>query len=97
MTGRPCSRLPSIHAAPNSHRSAPWWSSRLALWAHQNGLIPDDAPWADPFSRMRLEEDDPDREPFTMAELRLLFAASVFTKGERPVGGRGDAANSFAS
>jgi hypothetical protein len=64
----------------------------IALWAHDNGLIPDEVPWADPFSRMRLEEDDPDREPFTTAELKLLFAAPVFTKGERPVGGRGVAA-----
>jgi len=64
----------------------------IALWARDNGLIPDDVPWADPFSRMRLEEDDPDREPFTTAELKLLFAAPVFTKGERPEGGRSDAA-----
>src|SRR5262245_1643505 len=64
----------------------------IALWARDNGIVPDDVPWSDPFSRMRLEEDDPDREPFTMAELQLLFAASVFTNGERPVGGRGEAA-----
>jgi integrase len=64
----------------------------IALWARDNGLIPDDVPWADPFSRMRLEEDDPDREPFTTAELKLLFATPVFTKGERPEGGRGHAA-----
>ena len=64
----------------------------IALWARDNGLIPDDVPWADPFSRMRLEEDDPDREPFTPAELRMLFAAPVFTAGERPIGGRGEAA-----
>jgi integrase len=64
----------------------------IALWARDNGIIPDDVPWSDPFSRMRLEEDDPDREPFTPAELRKLFAAPVFTEGERPVGGRGEAA-----
>jgi integrase len=64
----------------------------IALWARDNGLIPDDVAWADPFSRMRLEEDDPDREPFTPAELRKLFAAPVFTEGERPIGGRGEAA-----
>jgi hypothetical protein len=64
----------------------------IGLWARDNGIVPDDVPWSDPFSRMRLEEDDPDREPFTMAELQLLFAAPVFTNGERPVGGRGEAA-----
>ena len=64
----------------------------IALWARDNGIIPDDIPWSDPFSRMRLEEDDPDREPFTPAELWKLFAAPVFTEGERPLGGRGEAA-----
>ena len=33
----------------------------IALWARDNGIVPDDVPWSDPFSRMRLEEDDPDR------------------------------------
>ena len=30
----------------------------IALWARDNGSIPDDVPWADPFSRMRLVEED---------------------------------------
>ena len=30
----------------------------IALWARDNGSVPDDVPWADPFSRMRLEEED---------------------------------------
>jgi hypothetical protein len=29
----------------------------VALWARDNGLIPDDVPWADPFANMRLQED----------------------------------------
>jgi hypothetical protein len=41
---------------------------------------------------MRLEEDDLDREPFTLTELHTLFTAPVFTKGDRPSGGRGEAA-----
>jgi integrase len=41
---------------------------------------------------MRLEEDEPDREPFTIAELKVLFASPVFTQGERPKGGKGEAA-----
>jgi integrase len=63
----------------------------IAVWARDQGLIPDDVPWSDPFARMRLEEDEPDREPFTIAELKLIFASSVFTQGERPKGGRGAA------
>jgi integrase len=64
----------------------------IGLWARDQGLIPDDVPWSDPFARMRLEEDEPDREPFTTAELKLLFASPVFTQGERPEGGKGEAA-----
>jgi integrase len=64
----------------------------ITRWARDNGIIPEDVPWADPFAGMRLEEDDADREPFTTAELRLLFGSPIFTQGERPVGGRGEAA-----
>jgi hypothetical protein len=65
----------------------------IARWAaDKGGLIPDDMDWADPFARMRLDEDDPDREPFTIAELRTIFGSPVFTAGLRPEGGRGEAA-----
>ena len=64
----------------------------VALWSRDNGGIPDDAPWSDPFARMRLDEDEPSREPFTHVELARLFSAPVFTAGERQNGGRGEAA-----
>jgi hypothetical protein len=64
----------------------------IALWARDKGMVPEDLPWSDPFSRMRLKEDPSDRDAFTATELNLLFAASVFTKGERPTPGRGEAA-----
>jgi integrase len=64
----------------------------IALWACDKGMVPEDLPWSDPFSRMRLKEDPSDRDAFTVTELNLLFAASVFTKGERPTPGRGEAA-----
>jgi integrase len=64
----------------------------IALWARDKGMVPEDLPWSDPFSRMRLKEDPSDRDAFTVTELNLLFAASVFTKGERPTPGRGEAA-----
>jgi integrase len=63
----------------------------VALWAANNGMIPEDVDWSDPFARMRLEEDEPDREPFTPAELRIIFGSPVYTKGERPEGGKGEA------
>ncbi len=64
----------------------------VAVWARDNGFIPDDVPWADPFSNMRLDEPEPDREPWELADLRVLFRSAVFTKGERPTAGGGDAA-----
>jgi integrase len=64
----------------------------VCLWARDNGLIPDDLPWADPFANMRLQEDKPTREPWRPEELRLLFGSPVFTKDARPTAGRGDAA-----
>jgi hypothetical protein len=64
----------------------------VALWARDNGLIPDDLPWADPFANMRLEEDRPTREPRQIEELRLLFGSPVFTEDARPAAGRGEAA-----
>jgi integrase len=64
----------------------------VVVWARNNGLIPDDVPWADPFSRMRLEEAEPGREPWEAGELRVLFGSPVFIEGIRPKAGGGEAA-----
>jgi integrase len=64
----------------------------VLMWARDNGFIPDEVPWADPFSRMRLEEEIPTREPWQLDELKTLFGSPVFTEGARPAGGRGEAA-----
>jgi integrase len=64
----------------------------ITVWARDNGIIPDELPWADPFANMRLEEKAPSREPWQLAELQDLFGSPVFTEGTRPVGGRGEAA-----
>lgn len=64
----------------------------VAVWAHDNGFTSDDRPWADPFARMRLEEPEPDREPWKVDELKLLFASRVYTECYRPEAGRGEAA-----
>jgi hypothetical protein len=42
----------------------------LTVWSRNNGLIPDDVPWADPFSDMRLKETPSEREPWQLDELR---------------------------
>ena len=52
--------------------------------------MPDD--WSDPFADLRLDEDESEREPFDTQELRAIFSTPVFTRGERPEGGQGEAA-----
>ncbi len=64
----------------------------VARWARNNGLIGDDVPWADPFADMRLNEDEPDREPWETADLVKLFASPVYTEGKRPKACGGEAA-----
>jgi integrase len=62
----------------------------VCRWARREDMLPDD--WADPFAEMRLEEQESGRAPFELDELKAMFSAPVFTKGERPKGGRGEAA-----
>jgi integrase len=64
----------------------------VCVWARNNGLIPDDVPWSDPFSKMRLPTRKSRREPWAPEELRTLFSSAIFTQGDRPVAGKGEAA-----
>jgi integrase len=41
---------------------------------------------------MRLDEPEPDRQPWEIAELTTLFTSRVYTAGDRPSAGRGEAA-----
>ena len=64
----------------------------IAAWGYANGVIPEDTPWSDPFAKMRVEGEQSERTSFENPDLRLLFAAPVFTRHEYPEGGRGPAA-----
>lgn len=64
----------------------------IAIWAYDKGMVPDDVSWSDPFAKMRLREDAPERDAFTIDELNKIFLSPVFTEGERPQPGRGEAA-----
>jgi integrase len=64
----------------------------VCVWAQNNGLIPEDVQWLDPFSRMRLRTRGFRREPWALEELRTLFSSTIFTQGHRPVSGKGEAA-----
>ena len=84
---------------PASTRLAPATINKLiagpmaiASWAYDNGIISEDAPWTNPFAKMLLDVDEPEREPWEIAELRMLLMSPVFTRGTRPKAGRGEAA-----
>jgi hypothetical protein len=49
----------------------------VAVWARDNGVVPDDVPWADPFAKMRLGESEAVRggAPFEIADLQMIFKA----------------------
>jgi integrase len=64
----------------------------VAVWGHANGVIPEDTAWSDPFAKMRVPGEQSERTSFASPDLKLLFAAPVFTKHEYPEGGRGPAA-----
>lgn len=64
----------------------------VAGWGHHAGLVPEDAPWSDPFSEMRLEEEQSEREPFDARDLQTIFNAPLFSEHKLPIGGKGEAA-----
>jgi integrase len=64
----------------------------VCVWAQNNGLIPEDVSWSDPFSRMRLRTRGFRREPWALEELRTLFSSTIFTQGDRPMSGKGETA-----
>ena len=64
----------------------------VCVWARNNGVIPEDMLWSDPFSKMRLPTRRSRREPWRLEELRTLFSSAIFTQGDRPVTGKGEAA-----
>jgi integrase len=63
----------------------------IAGWGRHNGLVPEDAPWSDPFEEMRLEEEQSQREPFDARDLQTIFNAPLFTEHRLPVGAKGEA------
>ena len=68
--------------------------SGILARAAKDGYFDDVPSWTNPF-RVTFEISSTDREPyepFTAEELRRLFESPVFSAGERPLGGRGEAA-----
>jgi len=94
--------LPELSAYGREHPKAPKISpgtinkhlgavQAIAGWGNRNGLVPDDATWADPFSEMRLEEEQSERAPFDASDLQAIFDAPVFKQAEAPIGAKGAA------
>ncbi len=50
--------------------------------------------WTNPFDGLKPENNDDERPrvPFTPEELRTIFNSPIYTAGERPIGGQGEAA-----
>jgi integrase len=95
--------LPQLVEYSRAHPDAPrikaatvnkWLNCLGAVlnWSRKNGLIPDEVPWSDPVSGMRLTEERSNRQPWELEELKALFASPVYLKGQRPLGGKGEAA-----
>jgi integrase len=95
--------LPQLAEYSRAHPEAPrikaatinkWLNCLGAVlnWSRKNGIIPDDMPWSDPVSGMRLTETRSNRQPWEPQELSALFASPIYLKGERPIGGKGEAA-----
>ena len=63
----------------------------ICVWANENGLVPDDVQWTDPFSKLRLPEERSERTSFDVAELQLLFSSPLFTDHRFPLGSHGAA------
>jgi integrase len=95
--------LPQLVEYSRAHRDAPrikaatvnkWLNCLGAVlnWSRKNGLIPDEVQWSDPVSGMRLTEERSNRQPWEPEELSLLFGSPIYLQGERPLGGKGEAA-----
>lgn len=67
--------------------------SSVWSWGHKHGRLPkgirkDDNPFAGKLLQVQREENP----GYSVAELRAIFNLPVFTQGERPAGGKGEAA-----
>lgn len=58
----------------------------VCIWANDNGLVPEEVQWTDPFSKLRLPEERSERTSFEIAELQSLFNAAVFTEHKFALG-----------
>jgi integrase len=94
--------LPELADYSRAHPDAPrikaatvnkWLNCLGAVlnWSRKNGIIPDEMPWSDPVSGMRLTETPSNRQPWETQELSALFASPIYAVGERSVGGKGEA------
>jgi len=63
----------------------------ILVWANDNGLVPEDIGWSDPSSKMRLPEEQSDREPFGLVELQMIFSSTLFSSDKKLRGSKGDA------
>lgn len=63
----------------------------VCVWAHDNGLVPDDVTWSDPFSRMGLPVERSKRKPYEVEDMHKLFGSAIYTRHDFPLGAHGAA------
>jgi integrase len=94
--------LPELCAWHHKHPDAPKVSpgtvnkqlgavQAITAWANNNGLVPDDAGWSDPFHNMRVEEEQSERTSFEPGDLQTIFNSPLFRTHKRPHGAKGEA------
>ena len=66
--------------------------STLLQWSYNNSYLNDN--WSNPFKGKTVKRKgfNVDRQPFSNADLQVIFSSDVYTKGFRPKGGSGEAA-----
>jgi integrase len=84
--GRKHSEVPKVSAGTVNKQFGA--VQAIASWAYQNGVVPDDCPWSDPFAKLRVAEERSLRAPFDASELQVVFDAPLFTAYECPAGAR---------
>jgi len=69
--------------------------SAILAWAGKQGYFDANPFWSNPVAGMKLGADwdeEDDREPYSVDDLKLIFNSSVYSQGKRPKGGGGEAA-----
>ena len=69
--------------------------SAVLSWANKQGYFDELFNWGNPTAGIKISKSmtsEEDRPPYDVEDLKAIFSMPIFTMGERPVGGAGEAA-----